>query len=561
MPPATQASPPVDCLLRLPAGATQQPLQRSDGGRRKQTGDAGVWGTGVRRLASGGRKPLLSLNGRRLAGYLGLAAIAAAMAQLMLGASLSVVVFALLATTFGLLGFAALGAYNLGAWVALFYALGNVLVALYAKTLMGQPLDSNLYMPLDSFLVLAATSGGLFAALLLIRRLGVGRPIFASVRDPHFLAYFSWACFALGVLFWILNRLFQDPGASGFGGVALFGDLLFMAVIARTAALLEKSDNRRAFDGRLGGIIAVAAFLGLVDNSKTMAALPVVSYFVTVMFYRCGFPFRSLIILAAGVFLFSAAVAPMVQALRAMGQYDLSLSQRIGFVTSNVTNVIENPEQFNRFELLAAGQFKHGYYDYFGGSGAGQMLLGRYASVQQIDPVIAEVNHSHPWGGEAVWPALARLVPSFIYRNKPEYIEAYNTLVHFRLVDPAGGKFPTLPLAGQAYAAYGVWGLLTIPFITFLGFLLVMKKLGWQLYRNVYAIFFLCDFVFVYVSQGDFGQYAGAALRSLPLFAVVFWLIGKSYRLRLRRRHRRQAVLLSTPRPQASLLQDERHNL
>lgn len=127
-------------------------------------------------------------------------------------------------------------------------------------------------------------------------------------------------------------------------------------------------------------------------------------------------------------------------------------------------------------------------------------------------------------------------MPSFVYPDKPEYTEAFNTLVHYGLVESDGGKYPTLPLAGQAYAAYGLFGLLTIPFVTFFGFFLVMRKLGWQLYRNVYAIFFLCSFVFVYASQGDFGQYAGAALRSFPLFAILFWLIGQSFRLRLRLR-------------------------
>lgn len=506
------------------------------------------------------RRPLLALNGRRAACYLALAAIVSALAQLLLGASLPVVVFALLATLFGLLGFAALGAYNLGSWVVLFYALGNVLVALYAKTLLGQPLDSNLYAPLESFLTLMATTGGLFAALLLVRRLGVGRPVFTPVRDPQFLAYLSWACFGLGALFWFLNRVFQGPEGSGFGGVTLFRDLLFMAVIARTAALLEKSGNRRAFDGRLGAMIAIAAFLGLIDNSKTIAALPVVSHFATVLFYRRGLPLRSITILAVGALLFGLLLAPMIHALRAMGQQDLSLNERIDFVAANVTSLIEDSGKFDSFERLAAGQFEQGYYNYFGESGSGQMLLGRYASVQQIDPVIAEVNRSRPWGGDAIWPALARLVPSFIYPNKPEYTEAFNTLVHYQLVDPAGGKFPTLPLAGQAYAAYGVWGLLTIPFITFLGLLLVMKKLGWQLYRNVYAIFFFCDFVIVYVSQGDFGQYAGVALRSFPLFAVVFWLIGKSYRVRLLGHRRHQVVLRPAGGVQASVSRQERHN-
>lgn len=477
---------------------------------------------------------LLAPAGWRLAACLALAAVAAALAQLMLGASFAVVVACLIVVALGLLGFLALGAYNLGSWLALFYVLGNALVALYAKTLLGQPLDSNLYAPIDSFLALVATSGGLLTALILVRRVSVGRPLFQGVSNPHFLAFLSWTCFGLGALVWLLIRL-----DSGFSGITLFRDLLLMAVIARTAMLLERSGNRRALDGWLGLIMAISVFMGLVDNSKAVAALPVVSHFATVFFYRRGLPIRAMVVLATSGLLFISIVAPMIHASRALGQHGMNLSQRVELVISNTATLLESPREFYRFEQLAIGQFQHGYYNYFGGNGTGQMLLGRYTSVQQIDPVIAEVNQRGPRGGAAIWPAFPRLVPSFIYPSKPEYSEAYNTLVRYGLVNPiGGGKAPTLPLAGQAYAGYGLFGLLTIPFVTFLGFLLVVKKLGWQLYRNVYAIFFFCSFVLVYANQGELGQYAGTALRHFPLFAIVFWLIGQTFRLRLRSRSR-----------------------
>ena len=485
-----------------------------------------------------GPMPLLRLKGRRLATVLGALALASALVQLLLGASPAVVALSVIAAGVGLIGFAALGPYNVGAWLGLFYVLGNVLVALYAKTLLGQPLDSYLYAPLSAFLALAITSIALFAAMLLSRKVGLGRPLFSAVADPRLLRFLSWGCFGLGVIFWLLNRRFQDPDSSGFGGLALFRDLLLMAVIARTAMLLEQTSNRRSFDSSLGLILVASVFMGLVDNGKAAAGLPVISYFATVLFYRRGIPRRSAMMLAVGGVAFVIVLAPAVHALRALGQQDMSLSQRIDFVATNAINLLEAPQQLSRYEQLAAGQFESGYYNYFGDIGTGQMVLGRYASVQQIDPVIAEVDRQGARGGAAIWPAFLRLLPSFVYPDKPEYIEDYHTLVHYRLIVPEGGKFPTLPLAGQVYAAYGMAGLLFIPFLTFLGFLLAAKKLGWGLYRNVYAIFFLCQFVFVYASQGSFGHYAGAVLRSFPLYAAVFWLLALAYRMRVGRRSR-----------------------
>jgi hypothetical protein len=117
-----------------------------------------------------GTNRLLTLNARRIAMVLGFFALSAIPFQLMLDASPLVVMVCLLAAAVGLIGFVALGAYNLGSWLILFFTLGNVLVALYAKTLLGQPLDSHLRAPLNSYIAVAVTGIAMLAALVLVRR-------------------------------------------------------------------------------------------------------------------------------------------------------------------------------------------------------------------------------------------------------------------------------------------------------------------------------------------------------------------------------------------------------
>ena len=90
---------------------------------------------------------VLQLSARRMALYLGVPALVALTLQLAMGASFSVVMLATLIGAAGLLAFMSLGAYNAGAWLALFYVLGNVLVAIYAKTLMGQTLEVTCMCP------------------------------------------------------------------------------------------------------------------------------------------------------------------------------------------------------------------------------------------------------------------------------------------------------------------------------------------------------------------------------------------------------------------------------
>src|SRR4051794_10940077 len=153
-------------------------------------------------------------------------ALCAALIQLPLGANIGVLVLALFGIGCGLAGFARADGYNMGAWVCFLFALGNILVALYAKTLVGQPIDSNLDAPFESFLVLDVGCLALVFSFLVARRLNVGAPILRATENPGTLLTLSWGSFGMGSLFWLLNRLAQDPEqGSGFGGWALFVNL------------------------------------------------------------------------------------------------------------------------------------------------------------------------------------------------------------------------------------------------------------------------------------------------------------------------------------------------
>jgi len=213
----------------------------------------------------------------------------------------------------------------------------------------------------------------------------------------------------------------------------------------------------------------------------------------------------------------------MIHTFRVLGIQDLPWRQRVTLIQRGIEDVLASRD-LERYQKLATGDFLQGYYNYFGG-GSGQMLLGRYASIQQMDPVIATAGRQGVLGGDVVWTAFPRLLPSFVYPDKPRYIEGYHILVQLGIIDPEGGKYPTVPLVAQVYAAYGVSGLVVIPFLTFLGFLLTLKKFGWQLYRNVFAIFFFCVFIVVYTNQADMAEYAEAALRTFPLLALLLWTL------------------------------------
>jgi len=458
--------------------------------------------------------------------------LSCAIVQIALGAKLLVLALAVTASVIGLSAFRMVGAYSAAGWLAFFFVLGNAIVAIVAKTILGQPLDSHLYSPVESFLALAAGSVELIVAAFISLVVPVGKPIFHPISNPRLLGRLSNWSFVIGALFWYLNRLFQDPDGSGFGGVTVFWNLVLMAVIARTALILERSDGRHSVDARLILILLGCVVMGLIDNQKAEIALPVVAYFATSLFYRNGITLRQIAVAGIGVAAMAGLVSPMVQAYRALGILEMPWQQRIKLVERGVKDVFLNGH-LPRYEQLASTGAVASYYNYFG-QGTKQVLLGRYASIQQIDPIIAEVSRHSPLGGDIIWPAFTRLIPSFIYPAKPRYVEDYYIVVQLGLIDPAGGKAPTVPLLAQSFAGYGLSGLLIIPLLTFVGFLLAFKKLGWNLRRNVFAVFFFCVFIVTYANQGDLNQYAGSVLRNFPLLATVVWFLTRTRRSAVR---------------------------
>lgn len=466
----------------------------------------------------------------RLAAVFALLAAAAAVVQVALGCDLIVLLCALLSVAIGLIGFSSIAPRNISGWAFLLYVVGNVLVALYAKTVLGQPLDSYLYAPELSFFVLLICELGLFLALLIAQLIPVGRPILGGTADRSQLAFLSWSCLVLGVVFWYINRLSSDLTAAGssFGGVNVFRDLLLMSVIARTAMVVLASKGARNFDLSLLIIILCSVGMGILDNSKTHAALPVVSFLCSIAFFGGRIHRRYIVaIVLAGLF-FSVVLSPMINSYRRLGVHGMTISERIDLIGDSIATAVRDGN-VDRFNQIADDPSL--YYHYFG-VGTGQLILGRYASVQQVDPVVAVSSRQGELGGSVLWPAFSFLVPSFLYPDKPQGTQAYQIVTALGLYDPAGGKFPTVPLASQAFAAYGWPGLLTVPFATFFVFFMVMKKVGWQMHRNVYSIFFLCQFVIVFFSQGDFAQYVGQVFRTTPLFVAMFLLLNALHRLR-----------------------------
>ncbi|HYK34996.1 hypothetical protein [Alloacidobacterium sp.] len=488
---------------------------------------------------------------RKIVFVLGIAAIVSALVQIMLGVSFGVLAFALCSIAAGLLGFAMLGAYNLAAWWCLAYTLGNVLIALYAKTIFGQTLDSNLYTPLSSFVVEAICSFSFLCALLISTWINVGEPIFTPITDLGVLSFLSWVCFTIGIAVLLFHQYVDTRNNVEYGGITFLGDFVSMGIIARTSYVLTRSKGRRYFDSVLVAMLFLATAVGILGNGKTTTAAPWISFFATILFFKGSLPWRYIIGLACGVVVFASAIAPAIHVFRNMGLRNLTLTEEIQAFEYTIPLIL-SPEEFS-FKTGELDRQPSGYYYYFGGNKA-QIILGRYVSVQQIDPAIAATEASEPMGSDLVVSALRRQLPTFVDPNKPKTTNAFMILVHDGLTNASHGAYPTLPFAGEIYVAFGMNGVIYVPFLVFLACMLVLKKVGWSLHQNIVAIYIFCIDV-VHIQESDLSGFIGFIFRYIPLMCLILLLLMKMYRwLTFRQIPEKALTALSTVRQRDSTL-------
>jgi hypothetical protein len=99
----------------------------------------------------------------------------------------------------------------------------------------------------------------------------------------------------------------------------------------------------------------------------------------------------------------------------------------------------------------------------------------RFSSIQQIDPIIAAADMRGMMGGKIIIDGFRSQFPKLLDPNKPKEIQGF-TVVRSLGVANRGGAYPTVQLAAIVYAAYGMAGVVYIPFAVFSHLFAVAKK-------------------------------------------------------------------------------------
>ena len=452
----------------------------------------------------------------------------ATVSQIALGADFVILMMALCAIASGLAGFYLLGSYNLVGWWFLLYVIGHVGVALVAKTLYRQPLESYLYAPFHSYLIEAVTCFIALCTIILVIWTNTGKPLFEKITDPGLLLFLSWSCFFIGSAVMLLFRLIaggDKSGGASYGGIAFLESLAYMGIIARTAYLAQASHGKKFLDSKLLFMLVSLTGLGILAGGKSSTAVPWLCFLLTVIFFAGKLPWRYVGFMLAGGLLFVLFLSPFIHILRGLQLRDASLGEEISLM-EHYLPLILNPDEFLFFAQRASTDTN--YFHYFGSPKEG-ILLPRFTSVQQIDPVIVPRDAGDRMDTKLALDAVKANLPKFLVPDKPTETNAYTILVHEGYVPVySTGHYPTLPYSGEIYLIFGWPGVIAGSFALLFLYFLALKKIGWNLYCNIFSVFLFGSSLY-HSNEMSLQDFIGQIIRDFPIFVLLIIFLVRAY--------------------------------
>ncbi len=417
--------------------------------------------------------------------------------------------------------------------VGFFFIFNTITFALILKTALLQPLESNLFQPFTSFVIVLVGAVEIFLAFNIVKLFPVGKPLFKPTQNLSFLKYLAIVCFAFGILFWLLNQKFlinrRDIYYSedvSFGGFASFVPIFYMSIIAATAYVILSTKGKKSVNIWIIALLGVGLLIGIVESRKLELGYTFLSYYLASFYFRRYFTKSQVMTFVVFVLFAFFVFGPIVHTFRTQLWF-LSFNKRIEFLRDNWRTVFQPSQLEYYFSKLLSTERTSYEYAYFGTS---LFFIDRFATIQHTDLIVDSVEDQNTLGAGVIAEGYEKLLPGFIYPQKSTISQADQITWELGLRRYGVIGFPTVPLLGHAYAALGWFGVFTIPLYIFIVLFLILKKIGSKLFQNIYAIFFLVPLL-INIQQWTHTQYVYRLLREFPILAILLLLFIKSYKV------------------------------
>ena len=461
--------------------------------------------------------------------------------QLFLGCSISILILCTL--TIGLsLGMAARWRYDLYAILSLVVGVRYVIFPLVMKTWYGQALDENLSYPFEAYLLTAAIVSLDVSVFWIVRVNDRGTSYINLDVESEDLFSVRNLAFAIGVLSYLIYILSKPTSAS----VSSSGSLVILAVLNRFLVLgliIQTAKGALSYGRR--GFITLGLLIGLlfqfiaatIINSRGTLAAAVAGIALMALYCRAV---RLRHIIGGMVFLafFGAVVSPVALYLRTQRE-NVPTAQFAALALTTVVQALTSPsylESINDYNASARGAPKEEQtfgYDYYRLKSQSN-VLNRLSFVALVDWAYVGFADRQPLGWRVLEDGLERIVPSFLWSDKPaksygsgDYI-AWSTGQY-----PVGrAAFLNYTLAMEGFASFGWIGLLVYPLVFLLPLLFTLSKIASFRRASPLSVFLLAICQTAIIESMSDGVVAELT-RSIPcMFFVLYFLKSQASHVR-----------------------------
>lgn len=411
-----------------------------------------------------------------------------------------------------ILGFLNIGAVSIG-----LVGFRYVGFPLFAKIFFGHPLDSNLFDPLGSFGVVLIGIIGYSGALIICINSSLGRPILSPVLSPKVLDRISFISAAIGITANLFVALKAGEQHTGTTIAEFFVPILQLSMISSTAKIIQKTNGNRSIDIWIVILAAIGIEFAIINNSRIAIMETVLCWVVTCVAFDAKIKWRHLLIIIFSMIIITVFITPIFLRVRDF-RSDLSWFERTLKTVETTTNWSETYNHYEDWRQIS--KEKEWYRNYYG---CVQNVFERFSYINNVDILKRGIDATGLLGIEDLVIAAKRAIPRFLAPDKPlGYGQGSWLFSNIGILNP--GPYPTAPLIGTGYAAFGWVGAFCYPCILGLFWLIIIKKISsLNIQMNIWAVYLLLRIHNQFV-EGSSDAYVVSILRNFPQELILLYI-------------------------------------
>ncbi len=392
---------------------------------------------------------------------------------------------------------------------------------LLTKTILFQPVDSFLFSPLLTHLIMlvgaVAMSLGALAAYVITPFRGNALP---PQLDPRKLTALAFVFAG----FWLTSFALGFLGANGKALAIFFGGYHIAAFACATSAAIIRSKGAKSVSALSLGFGMFICVASLAANSKAGLMAVGFAYFMCVLAFGARLRWRTMTVVGLALFLLSVSVYPAIHLVRghrerqtALQTVEETLQTSVALLVRDPTAVDEVEAMDRQVDMLSYNSYRNFYL------GRSNIWFDRFIATGYIDAITRRVSFDGPFLGMqfVLAQSFDWLPRQFLpdKENATRLSSGDRIMRAFGMSQAETSSQPTVPMPIETFVSGGFFGImLEIP--VFAIFCLVLNIIVYDLKKNIWGVYLIIAYSYL-TAVASYSLYLFIIARQLPADALL----------------------------------------